>query len=127
VADTGPPIAMSISPIADGVTNALHMAINGLDARQQAISGNVANLETPGYRARTVNFEDSLRAALDDGDPTAMSVDVDESLAATRMNGNNVNIDFELLAEQENNLRQQLVVQALNGKYALLRTAILGQ
>jgi flagellar basal-body rod protein FlgB len=118
---------MSISPIADGVTNALHMAINGLDARQQAISGNVANLETPGYRARTVNFEDSLRAALSDGDPTAMSVEVDESLAATRMNGNNVNIDFELLAEQENNLRQQLVVQALNGKYALLRTAILGQ
>ena len=43
---------MSISPIADGVTTALHMAINGLDARQQAISGNVANLETPGYRAR---------------------------------------------------------------------------
>jgi flagellar basal-body rod protein FlgB len=118
---------MSISPIADGVTNALHMAINGLDARQQAISGNVANLETPGYRARVVSFEDSLRAALGDGDPTSMSVKVDESLAATRMNGNNVNIDFELLAEQENNLRQQLVVQALNGKYALLRTAILGQ
>jgi flagellar basal-body rod protein FlgB len=118
---------MSISPIADGVTNALHMAINGLDARQQAISGNVANLETPGYRARTVSFEDSLRAALGDGNPSSMAVDVDESLAPTRMNGNNVNIDFELLAEQENNLRQQLVVQALNGKYALLRTAILGQ
>lgn len=118
---------MSISPIADGVTTALHLAINGLDARQQAISGNVANLETPGYRARSVNFEDSLRAALEDGDPTAMSMKVDESLAATRTNGNNVNIDFELLAAQENNLSQQLVVQALNAKYALLRTAILGQ
>jgi flagellar basal body rod protein FlgB len=43
------------------------------------------------------------------------------------MNGNNVNIDFELLAAQENNLSQTLVVQALNAKYALLRTAILGQ
>lgn len=118
---------MSISPISDGVTNALHMAINGLDARQQAISGNVANLETPGYHARTVSFEDSLRAALNDGDPTSMSLDVKESLAATRTNGNNVNIDFELLAAQENNLSQQLVVQALNAKYALLRTAILGQ
>lgn len=123
----GPPITMSISPISDGVTNALHMAINGLDARQQAISGNVANLETPGYLARTVSFEDSLRAALDGGDPTDMSVSVDESLAPTRMNGNNVNIDFELLAAQENNLSQTLVVQALNAKYALLRTAILGQ
>ena len=118
---------MSISPIADGVTTALHLAINGLDARQQAISGNVANLETPGYRARSVNFEDSLRAALQDGDPTAMSLDVNESSAPTRMNGNNVNIDFELLAGDQNNLAQQLVVQALNAKYALLRTAINGQ
>lgn len=117
---------MSISPIADGVTTALHMAINGLDARQQAISGNVANLETPGYHARSVNFEDSLRAALQDGEPS-MSLDVKESLAPTRMNGNNVNIDFELLAGDQNNLAQQLVVQALNAKYALLRTAILGQ
>ena len=50
-----------------------------------------------------------------------------ESLAATRTNGNNVNIDFELLAEKENALRQRLVVQALNGKYGLLRTAITGQ
>ncbi|MCU1360326.1 MAG: flagellar basal-body rod protein FlgB [Ilumatobacteraceae bacterium] len=118
---------MSISPISDGVTTALHMAINGLDARQQAISGNVANLETPDYHARSVNFEDSLRAAIEDGDPTKMSMKVDESLAATRANGNNVNIDFELLAGDKNNLAQTLVVQALNAKYSLLRTAINGQ
>lgn len=118
---------ISASPISDGVTVALHMAINGLDARQQAISGNVANLETPGYLARSVNFEDSLRAALEGGEPTQMSISVNESLAPTRLNGNNVNIDFELLAEKENNLRQKLVVQALNSKYALLRTAISGQ
>ena len=37
---------MSVSAIGDGVTAALHMAINGLDARQQAISGNVLELET---------------------------------------------------------------------------------
>ncbi len=31
------------------------------------------------------------------------------------------------MADQENNLRQQLTVQALNAKYQLLRTAISGQ
>ena len=77
--------------------------------------------------ARQVDFEDSLRSAIERGDPTKASVSVQQSLAATRTNGNNVNIDFELLAAQENNLSQQLVVQALNAKYALLRTAILGQ
>ena len=118
---------MNVSGISDGVTTALHMAVNGLDARQQSIAANVSNLETPGYRARVVNFEDSLRAALDAGAPADMSISVAESLAATRMNGNNVNIDFELLSEKENVLRQRLVIQALNSKYALLRTAIAGQ
>ncbi|MFN8024288.1 MAG: hypothetical protein U0Q03_22355 [Acidimicrobiales bacterium] len=118
---------MSVTGISDGTTQALHLAINGLDARQQAITANVTNLETAGYRARSVNFEDSLREALNDGDPNGMDISVTESLAATRSNGNNVNIDFELLAEKENVLRQRLVVQALNAKYSLLRTAITGQ
>jgi flagellar basal-body rod protein FlgB len=45
-------------------------------------------------------------------------------VAPTRSNGNNVNLDFELLAGRENVLRQKLVVQAVNAKYALLRTAL---
>jgi flagellar basal-body rod protein FlgB len=118
---------MNIGGISDGTTRALHVAINGLDARQQSIASNMANVETPGYRARIVSFEDSLRAALDGGDPGDATMSVTESLAATRSNGNNVNIDFELLAEKENVLHQRLVVQALNAKYSLLRTAITGQ
>ena len=115
---------MSISGISDSVTAALHLAINGLDARQQAISSNIANLETPNYLAKEVDFEASLRAALDGGDPADMEISTTESLAATRLNGNNVNIDFELLAASENVMRQKLAVQALNAKYQLLRTAI---
>ena len=115
---------MSIAGISDVVTMALHQAINGLDARQQAISSNVANLETTNYHAQEVNFEDSLRAAIASGDPERASISTSESLAATRINGNNVNIDFELLAGSENVMRQKLVVQALNAKYQLLRTAM---
>jgi flagellar basal-body rod protein FlgB len=116
-----------VNPIGDGVTSALHQALNGLDVRQQAIAGNIANLETPGYLARQISFEDSLRSALQGGEPTDMSVSVEQSLAPTRINGNNVNIDFELLAQRETQLRQRLVVQALNNKYSLLRSAITGQ
>jgi len=115
---------MTISGISDSVTAALHLAINGLDARQQAISTNIANLETPNYLAKEIDFESSLRAALDDGDPSQMEISVSESLAATRLNGNNVNIDFELLASSENVMRQKLAVQALSAKYQLIRTAI---
>jgi flagellar basal-body rod protein FlgB len=54
-------------------------------------------------------------------------VSVSRSLAPTRLNGNNVNIDMELLAGSETALQQQLVVQGLNAKYQMLRTAITGR
>ena len=78
---------MTISAISDGVTRALHASINGLEARGRAIASNVANLETPGYLAREVNFEDSLRAAIADGEPERAAVSVERSLAPTRING----------------------------------------
>ncbi len=116
-----------IVPISDTTTTALHRALDGLDQRQQAIASNMANLETPGYLSREVEFEDSLRAAIAAGDPHDMVVSTERSLAATRLNGNNVNIDVEILASSENLLRQKLVVQGLSSKYQLLRTAISGR
>ena len=118
---------MSLSPISDATSVTLQQALDGLQQRQDAIAANVANLETPGYLAREVDFETSLRSAISTDRPDRFAVTEDRSLAATRLNGNNVNIDFELMAGEENALRQQLTVQALNAKYALLRTAISGQ
>ena len=118
---------MSISPISDTAIRTLHRALDGLNQRQQAIASNVANLETPGYLAREVSFEDSLRAASETGRPSDATVSYSRSLAATRLNGNNVNIDMELLLGSETALQQQLVVQGLNAKYEVLRTAISGR
>ncbi|WP_420452513.1 flagellar basal body rod protein FlgB [Ilumatobacter sp.] len=118
---------MSIIGISDTATSTLHRALDGLDVRQQTIASNLANLETPGYQARRVSFEDSLRSAASDGDLTRASVSVDPSLAPTRLNGNNVDIDFELLEGSETALRQQLITQGLSAKYAMLRTAINGR
>ncbi len=115
---------MTISPISDSTTAVLHRALDGLAQRQQAIASNLANLETPGYRSRQVSFEDSLRSAAAAGRPEEASISVSRSLAATRLNGNNVNIDQEILAASENNLRQQLTINGLNAKYDAVRTAI---
>lgn len=118
---------MSFSPISDVTSLGLHAALDGLDQRQQAINANIANLETPGYQAREVDFESSLRAAIETGRPDRFAVTEQRSMAPTRLNGNNVNIDHEILAGSENVLQQRLVIQGLNSKYAILRTAILGR
>lgn len=115
------------SPISSNITTALHVALNGLDRRQQAIADNIANLETAGFLAHEVAFEDSLRSAIAAGDPGSASIETSRSLAPTRTNGNNVNIDMELMANSENQLRQQLAINALNTEYSLMRTAITGR
>ena len=56
-----------------------------------------------------------------------MRASISRSLAPTRMNGNNVSIDQEIVGLTETALRHQLVVEAMNGKFRLLRTSILGQ
>ena len=117
-----------ILPISDVSTRALQAALKGLDERQRVIADNVANVETPGFRAGVVNFEDSLRTALTEGgDVSGAATTVTSSQAPTRLNGNNVNLDMEMVAQSESLLRTQLVVAALNSKYSMLRTAISGQ
>ena len=44
---------------------AARAALSGLTRRQEAISANVANIDTPGYQRRSVNFESALKAELD--------------------------------------------------------------
>ena len=44
----------------------LHSALNASSLRQQTISNNIANAETPGYKAKKVVFEDILKQHLTD-------------------------------------------------------------
>jgi flagellar basal-body rod protein FlgB len=118
------PIQASTSAVRDSTTLALQAALRGLGARQQAVAANVANVETPGYLAKTVSFEDSLRSAIDEGSPASMTVSQESSLAPTRANGNNVSLDVEIASQVETNLRHQLAIRALNSKYAAIRTAL---
>ena len=118
-----------VAPEGAVMIRGFYTSLSGIIAsmtRQSVVADNIANVETPGYHAIEVNFEDSLREAVAHGDPSNALTSTTQSLAATRLNGNNVNIDFEVLTSSENVLRQKLVVQALNNKYSLLRTAISG-
>lgn len=99
-------------------------ALRGLDAQREAHQHNVSNVETPGFRASRVDFEDSLRRAVDGGDPQRAGLTTRRTLDPTRVDGNNVRLDRELTALAENGLRQQLVTEALNAQYRLLRAPL---
>ena len=104
---------------------ALNSALDGLALRQRVIADNVANIQTPGFRAGRVSFEESLAAAVSDGSG-AVTPAISQSLDATRLDGNNVNLDAETLMNVQTNLRYQLATQAVNGTFTNLRTAMRG-
>ena len=54
----------------DPVAAALGSALDGLALRQRVAADNIANIDTPGFTAATLDFESSLRSALADGEMT---------------------------------------------------------
>ena len=113
----------------DLTIDALGSALHGLSARQRAIANNIANIQTPGYLARRVDFESSLQRAFAGGDSAGVrgaGPSVRTSLEGTRTDGNNVNLDDETVMSMQTNMRYQATVEALNHKFKVLRTAIGG-
>ncbi len=104
-------------------TTALTSALDGLSQRQRAIADNISNINTSGYRAKVVAFEQALAASVarGDGDVTAA---VSESRAATRLNGNNVDLDTETLSNIDTVLRYQFASQAVGGTFSSVQTAL---
>ena len=121
---SGERLDVSVVTMIDSTSSALYAALNGLAARQRVIANNVANVETPGYIAGRVSFEDSLRAAVRGGDTGEMSVRTLGSSDPVNLNGNNVSLDNEVVGLTRTDLAYQLMIQALNSKFGLLRTAI---
>src|SRR5436190_17117325 len=91
--------------------------------RQQTISANLANIDTPGYKARDISFSEHLQSlALDTTspahlDPAAQSaMRVYEVGAEAKENGNTVNLDQEMTELTKNGLQYIALIQFLNQK-----------
>jgi len=111
--------------IGDVTSSALHAAMSGLAQRQRTTADNIANVNTPGFLAGRVEFESRLAGALRSGEtPTVSGGTVQRSLEPVNTNGNNVNLDSETVIATETGLRYQLALNALGGKYTVLRTAL---
>jgi flagellar basal-body rod protein FlgB len=96
------------------------------ELRARVVSGNLANLNTPGYKRREVNFEDLLRSALDRGasvEKVEAEVETDATSPA-RPDGNNVSLELELNSLRENRLLYETYAAILEGRMDLQRLAV---
>jgi flagellar basal-body rod protein FlgB len=112
-------------PSVDLLSKALEASLT----RHQAISQNLANVNTPGYRAVEVQFEQQLADALKLGlpyDQVQPQVKPSAGLMA-RADGNNVDIDREIGQLGKNTVMYQTLTQVLASQLGMLRSAITGR
>lgn len=92
--------------------------------RQELIVSNMANVDTPGYHTRDVDFEAELRRASGENDPALEPQVVEVEGLVQRPDGNNVNMDREGLLLAKTQLQFSIGAQMLKHQYQRLMEAI---
>jgi len=110
----------------DVASQALQVALSGLAMRQRVTANNIANIQTPGFHAGKVQFENALQSAISNGTQDAVRPTLAQSLEPTQLNGNNVNLDEETLSNVDTGLRYQLALHAMDSKFGLISDVIKG-
>ncbi|RNL62662.1 flagellar basal body rod protein FlgB [Nocardioides marmoriginsengisoli] len=120
--------------VSDAVSQVLATALDGVSLRQRVIADNIANVDTPGFRATSVDFETQLRAAIDDGAFTAREgapVDTGATTTPTDTpvgaNGNNVDLRKETMGAIQSQFQYQMLTRAVSDRFNLVKTAATGQ
>lgn len=118
----------------------LEKSMGFLWTKQAAILDNIANAETPNYKAKVVTFEETIKDKLEQAAGRAQGagkavreiledseLNVFEAQEQTRMDDNGVNVTSEMTEMIRNAYQQQYVYSAINKHYSILRMAIRGQ
>lgn len=106
--------------------------------RNEIITNNLANNDTPGYKRKDVSFQNYLLEELTSGDSTSLrtrinDVDVnnlnatvytDYSNLSYRLDGNNVDIVTENVEFASNQLYYQTVLETIDYQFQMLKAAM---
>ena len=118
--------------------NVLNRAADAAWQRNEAISNNIANVDTPGYKRQDVAFESVLQKALGNNRYESMdekvsninlsrlrgSAYVDYANYSYRLDGNNVDIENENVMLAENQLKYQGLISSINQEFTNLQTVM---
>jgi flagellar basal-body rod protein FlgB len=125
--------------IFDKTLRALATSSKMRELRQGVLAANVANVETPNYKAKKLDFEEALKSALaqesfnqqsgdhilsDTGAIKQVGADIYDNPDIELSNdGNTVDLEKEMASMVENNIMYRAATQMINKKLAALKYA----
>jgi flagellar basal-body rod protein FlgB len=102
------------------VTNQIEHYMDLLSARQKLVASNIANVDTPGYKTKDIDFQFEFISQLQGQSPNVI-----EAPGLTVHNdGNNVNIDHEARLLSENAMRFNLASNLMRSQFRMIKEAI---
>ncbi len=126
-----------------GKSSILEKTLDASWARNDVISQNIANDDTPMYKRKDIAFEDMLNSALDkssiegnltdkrhipintsDIDKVKPTLIEDNSDSSMRIDGNNVDVDTEMGNLAKNTIKYNTLVQLINSNYNKIKYVI---
>jgi flagellar basal-body rod protein FlgB len=124
----------------DNTYGLLKNALSASYIRQETLSNNIANVNTPNYKANRVIFEEELKKAISKshigmqathqnhiGGNVAQEIQakiIKDKSTTMRNDGNNVDIDLEMANLAANQLLYNTLIQQTNSKISTLRYVI---
>ena len=130
-----------MSSLFDKTTSALATSLNMRQMRHNLTSSNIANAETPGYKAQKLDFEEALARSVDLDGLRGMSTSSEDHFSvggntasvrpdiynnpdgAVSNDGNTVDMEKEMSALSENAILYKTALQLINKKMAALKYA----
>ncbi len=104
----------------DPIGNRLEQYMDLLSARQKLVASNVANVDTPGYKTRDIDFNLEFMGRVEGLGPDV----IEPAGLKTRNDGNNVNLDRESRLLAENAIRFNAAANLLRSQLRVIRSAI---
>jgi flagellar basal-body rod protein FlgB len=125
----------------DSTISALNQNLNLRLENQNVISANIANADTPGYKAKAVSFEHAMRDAMSTGDqlkletsdsdhfgskgPEGVVADVyDDPNGVESLDGNTVDRAAEMAKMKENEILYNASIESMRKKLGMLEYGV---
>ncbi|HJV17970.1 MAG TPA: flagellar basal body rod protein FlgB [Bacillales bacterium] len=132
---------MSILKLFSNTFTSLDHALNYSSLKQKVISQNIANVDTPNYKAKDVRFKKIFQDEINQNfntfrtDPRHLDFSNDSNSQSELVvrknveynnNGNSVDIDQEMSDLATNQIYYNALVEQLNSKFSMLQNVIRG-
>jgi flagellar basal-body rod protein FlgB len=111
--------------LVDSTQQLLEAAMRGSWQRETALTSNIANADTSGYKRQEVNFESELQSAMSNGEELGqLQFQTEVQPEEDGPNGTSVSVDQESAKLAENGLDYQALTQVISTRDNILSTAI---